>query len=69
MKINCNRIYESGQLKFKRERKRKTQETAVYKEKNMFGRAFTIKQVGNDSQTEGQCNEAMVIGQGIYELE
>lgn len=37
--------------------------------KNIFSRAFTIKQVEGDSETEGQGNEAMVLGQGIYELE
>ena len=41
----------------------------MYTEKNIFGRSFTTKQVGKDSETEGQCNEAIVIGQGIYELE
>lgn len=40
----------------------------MYTKKNIFGRSFTTKQVGKDSETEGQGNEAIVIGQGIYEL-
>lgn len=41
----------------------------MYSQKIVFSRAFIIKQVEGDSETEGQGNEAMVIGQGIYELE
>lgn len=37
--------------------------------KNVFSRAFTIKQVEEDSETDGRGNEAMVLEQGIYELE
>lgn len=34
-------------------------EIIVYSEKNIFGRDSTIKQVGKESGTEGQCNEAV----------
>lgn len=37
--------------------------------KKEFSRAFTVKQVERGSEIQGQCNEAMVIGLGIYELE
>lgn len=40
----------------------------MYTEKNILSRAFMIKQVEIDSETEGQYNKAVVTGQRIYKL-
>lgn len=34
-------------------------EIIVHSERNIFGRASTLEQVGKESATEGQCNEAV----------
>lgn len=54
---------------FEKGRGGRNKEKVVYSQKNGFSGTFTIKQVEGNSETEGQGNEAMVLGQGIYELE